>query len=66
VLEEKRVYLFRPDTGLLESREIRIGMANWDHTEVLSGLAAGDQVVTSVDRVGVEDGARAAAETEQD
>ncbi len=66
VLEEKRVYLFRPDIGLLESRDIRIGMANWDHTEVLSGLDAGDQVVTSVDRVGVEDGARAAAETEQD
>jgi HlyD family secretion protein len=66
VLEEKRVYLFRPESGLLESREIRIGMSNWDHTEVLSGLAAGEQVVTSVDRAGVEDGARATADTEQD
>jgi HlyD family secretion protein len=66
VLEEKRVYVFQPETGLLESRDIRIGMANWDHTEVLSGLGAGERVVTSVDRAGVEDGARAVADTGQD
>jgi len=43
--------------GVLEKRTITKGIANWSYTEVTDGLAAGDRVVTSVDREGVADGA---------
>jgi HlyD family secretion protein len=35
--------------GKLAERQLRIGLKNWDWTEVLSGLAPGDAVVTSLD-----------------
>ena len=66
VIDDQQVYLFQPGTGLLERREIKTGMSNWDHTEVLAGLEAGDLVVTSVDREGVEDGVLARREAASD
>ena len=48
--------------GLLEERKIETGLANWEFTEVKSGLAKGDKVVTSLERDGVKAGARAAVE----
>ncbi len=59
ILEEKRVYRFDPVAGRISRQEIEIGLANWDHTEIVGGLAEGDLVVTSVDREGVKDGALA-------
>jgi HlyD family secretion protein len=47
--------------GLLAERRIEAGLRNWDFTEVLSGLAEGDLVVTSLDREEVKAGARARA-----
>jgi HlyD family secretion protein len=60
VLEGNRVLVLAG--GLLSERDIEVGVTNWEHTEVVSGLAAGDQVVVSVDRRGVEPGALAQAE----
>jgi HlyD family secretion protein len=57
VVEEDGVYVL--DGGVLEKRTIETGIANWDYTEVTAGLEEGEQVVTSVDRDGVEDGAAA-------
>ena len=48
--------------GVLESREIRRGLSNWEFTEVLDGVQAGERVVLSVDRAGVVDGAAAVPE----
>ena len=48
--------------GLLEERRLEIGLSNWEYTEVKAGLAAGERVVTSLDREGVRAGARAVAE----
>jgi HlyD family secretion protein len=48
--------------GLLEERRIETGLANWEFTEVKSGLSRGDRVVTSLEREGVKAGARAMAE----
>jgi len=58
------VLILNPDTGLLEAREIETGLSNWEQTEVTSGLSAGELVVLSLDRDGVEDGALAAAAKE--
>jgi len=63
LLEGNRVLLFDAVAGLLHERRIEIGVANWQYTEVSSGLAAGDLVVTSIDREGVRDGAHAVQES---
>ncbi len=48
--------------GLLEERKIETGLSNWEFTEVKTGLAKGDKVVTSLERDGVKAGARAVVE----
>jgi HlyD family secretion protein len=52
--------------GRLASRDIETGLANWERTEVTAGLAAGEHVVLSADRDGVEAGAVAVAEDAAD
>ncbi len=64
VFDQTQVYVFDPDSGLIEQREIRTGTANWDHTEVLDGLIEGETVVTSVDREGLDDGVEARRESD--
>ena len=32
--------------GVLEERTVTTGLANWEHTEITSGLNEGDQIVT--------------------
>lgn len=44
--------------GVLHERPLRTGLANWEYTEVLEGLAAGETVVTSLEREGVRAGAQ--------
>ncbi len=51
--------------GLLQERKIETGLANWEFTEVKSGLSRGDAVVTSLEREGVKAGARAVAEKKE-
>lgn len=43
--------------GVLVERRVRTGVANWEHAEVLDGLAAGERLVTSLEREGVKAGA---------
>jgi HlyD family secretion protein len=62
VRSEGGVIVLDPETGLLEARAIEPGRSNWAQTEVAAGLAAGEQVVLSIDRDGVEDGVPAIAE----
>jgi HlyD family secretion protein len=57
IQEGGRVLLFNPDSGKLEERKIRTGLANWEYTEVLEGLAGGDRIVTSLEKEGVKAGA---------
>jgi HlyD family secretion protein len=61
LLEGGRVLMIGADGRLVE-RKLKTGLANWEFTEVVDGLQAGDRIVTSLDRVGVKGGARAVAE----
>lgn len=61
VLEDNQVLVLTED-GTLEARDFEPGLSNWRYTEVQQGLESGDQIVTSVDREGVEAGAHAVAE----
>jgi HlyD family secretion protein len=62
LLEGNKVMLFGAD-GVLHERKIETCLTNWEWTEVTSGLAEGDEVVVSVEREGVEDGAEAVRDT---
>ena len=54
--EGGRVLVVDGDT--LVERSLETGVANWEFTEVLSGLVEGERVVTSLERQGVIAGAR--------
>ncbi len=62
ILPDHKVYVFDAVTGKLTARPVETGVANWEFTEIVSGLSAGERVVTSIDRAGVRDGAAAVAE----
>lgn len=59
VIEAKRVLVL--ENGKAVSKAVRIGLRNWDWSEVADGLKEGEAVITSLDRQGVKEGARVAA-----
>jgi HlyD family secretion protein len=61
-LQEGGRVLVAGSDGKLQARTVKTGLANWEFTEVIEGLAAGDRVVTSLERPGVKDGAAYTAE----
>ncbi|MBK6907705.1 MAG: efflux RND transporter periplasmic adaptor subunit [Rhodocyclaceae bacterium] len=58
LIEGNKVLVLASDGKLVE-RAVKTGIANWEYTEVLEGVVAGDQVVTSLDRAGVKAGVAA-------
>jgi len=62
ILEGNKVLVLNDDE-MLQQRHIKSGLSNWEYTEVIEGLKENELVVVSVDRDGVEDGARAESET---
>ena len=59
ILEGNRVLIYPANTvgrAVLEERQIEVGLYNWKHTEVLSGLVVDEQVVVSVERSDVKAG----------
>ncbi len=63
ILEGNRVLVYQAETGVLEERLFKPGIANWRFTEILDGLTLDERVVTSVGREGVEAGALVTPET---
>lgn len=57
LLEGKKVLLYKAD-GVLEERSVTTGLANWEQTEITSGLAEGDLIVLSLDQEGVKAGVK--------
>ncbi len=61
LIEGSRVMVLNADSGRLEERAVKAGLANWEYTEVVDGLKEGERIVTSLEREGVKVGARATA-----
>jgi HlyD family secretion protein len=61
LIEGRRALVVGAD-GVLVERTVELGLRNWDFVEVRAGLAAGDRVVTSLDRAEVRAGARVTVE----
>jgi len=64
IQDGNHVLVFVPTTGILEQRAITTGLANWQYTEVTSGLQAGERVVLSLERAGVKPGVKAKPEAQ--
>ncbi|MFA6972238.1 MAG: efflux RND transporter periplasmic adaptor subunit [Gallionella sp.] len=62
LLEGKRVLVYKAD-GVLEERSVTTGLANWEQTEITSGLNEGNQIVLTLDQAGVKAGAKVQPET---
>ncbi len=58
-LREGQRVLVLGDDGILVERTLKTGLANWEQTEVLEGLVAGERIVTSLEREGVKAGVQA-------
>ena len=56
VMEGDQVYRYNRDSGTLELVDIEVGLRNWNFTEVTGKLAAGDEIVLSLDVPGLADG----------
>jgi HlyD family secretion protein len=57
LLEGSKVLLVKE--GRLVERQVAVGLRNWDFVEITSGLSAGEEVVTTLDRPEIKAGARA-------
>jgi len=58
LLDGSRVYVYRPQDRILREKTVRVGLSNWDDTQVIEGLQEGESVVISTDRPGLKDGVR--------
>jgi HlyD family secretion protein len=65
LIEGSKVMVLNADSGKLEERKVRTGIANWEFTEIVDGLAEGERIVISLEREGVKVGASATAATDE-
>ncbi len=54
----RAVFLLVPEGKFFRARktDLKVGLTNWDRSEILSGLSAGAQVVASLNTKGLDDG----------
>lgn len=63
LLEGNEVYVYSSSNDTVSRLAVKVGLSNWQYTEILEGLEQGQQVVTSIDAEGLEDGASVKAST---
>ena len=63
VIEGGFTYVLHPKDNQVERRKITTGLSNWRFTQVISGLAKAEKVVTTIDREGLADGVKAVVDT---
>jgi HlyD family secretion protein len=57
LLEGHKVYVYDAEDHTITEVAVKVGLSNWQATEILEGLTADQQIVTSIDREGLMDGA---------
>ena len=65
LLEGQKVFIYDKVNKIITEKDIKVGLSNWKYTEVLEGLEGKENIVTSIDRDGVVDGARVKIETDK-
>ena len=64
IRQDDKVFILGSDNKI-EERQLGVGLANWNFTEIVSGLNEGDQVLLSFDQDEIEVGIRVQQKTEQ-
>ncbi len=62
IFDGKKLFVYDPTTAQLSTREIEVGISNWEFSEITAGVAAAEVIVLSTGRAGVEEGAVVIAE----
>ncbi len=62
---EAKKFVYVVSRGQAVRRDVTTGISNWERTEILSGLSAGDAVVTSLEVQNLSSGSRVAVRTRQ-
>ena len=65
VLDRNRVFVYLPGDKVIQVRELKSGISNWNYTEVISGLKLNELVVTNVDTDGMKDNVAAVISKEE-
>lgn len=60
LFDENKVYIV--ENGLLVQKEVKTGLSNWRYTEIMGGLQANMQVVTSTTQTGLGEGVKVAVQ----
>ena len=63
LLHDDYVYLFNLDDNTISKTKVTTGLSNWKFTEILSGLNADDQIVSTTDVEGLDDGIKVKIDT---
>jgi HlyD family secretion protein len=63
LLEGNFVYVYDPGSSTISEAPVKTGLSNWKFTEIKNGLENDQQIVVSIDREGVTDGALVKIET---
>jgi len=58
IREGSRVLVYDAASGMLVERAIRTGLANWEYSEVVEGLAVGERIATALEKDGIKAGAK--------
>ncbi|MDA0824831.1 MAG: efflux RND transporter periplasmic adaptor subunit [Proteobacteria bacterium] len=66
VVDGDKVFVVDAATSQLILRDIKVGIANWEFTEIVTGLLEGDVVVLSSGREGIEAGVLVSPEADVD
>ena len=66
IKKDGSLWIVDRESKRLHSRRIVKGLSNWQFTEVREGLAAGELVVTTIDRRGLVEGAEVVVEVGED
>ncbi|MDK9707132.1 MAG: efflux RND transporter periplasmic adaptor subunit [Desulforhopalus sp.] len=64
--KDGHVYVVDPSTNRLQYRQAKVGLGNWQFTEIAEGVRPGDKVVTTIDRQGLADGVVAVIDKKED
>jgi len=63
--KDGHIYVVDPKNNRLQYRKATSGLSNWQFTEIREGLAAGERVVTTIDRQGLADGVAVVIEAQE-
>lgn len=63
--KDGHVYVVGSGSNRLEYRKTTSGLSNWQFTEIRQGVAAGERLVTTIDRQGLADGVMVVIEAQE-